>query len=88
MQITISGEDSKSINEVRALAKRLGLSVEETTKNASVCKEEKRRSKNEELLQLLKEAGSTGGLFQTIEDPVAWQREQRKDRVLFGREEK
>jgi hypothetical protein len=37
-------------------------------------------------LEALKELRKLGGLSHVIPDPVAWQREQRKERVLPGRE--
>lgn len=38
------------------------------------------------LLEVFEELRKLGGLKDIIPDPVAWQREQRKDRPLPGRE--
>lgn len=84
MQITISGKDKKLLKQVEALAKRLGLDIEKPLNQKT--KQEKLR--REELFKLMKEASAKGDLFQSIPDPVEWQREQRRDRVLYGREEK
>ena len=85
MEITISGKDKKLLKQVEALARRLGLQIKSSIEKEKVKKEEENRS--EKLYQLMQEAAESGGVFQSIEDPVAWQREQRKDRALFGREE-
>lgn len=84
MQIIISGKDKKLLKQVEDLAKRLGLAIEKPLKKETKQEELKR----EELFKLMKEAAAKGDLFQSIPDPVEWQREQRNDRVLFGREEK
>jgi len=83
MQITISGKDKKSIQKIEAYAKHLGLDVDKPLKQET--KQEK--LKREELYKLMKEAAAKGDLFKSIPDPVEWQREQRKDKVLYGREE-
>lgn len=88
MQITISGDDKKLLKHIEALAKHLGLNVEKAFDKKTVKqKEKKSKRNNQELLKLLKEAGSNSDLFQSIEDPVAWQIDQRKDKILKGREE-
>lgn len=83
MEIIISGKDKKLLEQVEALAKRLGLEIKRPIKK----KKEKKKNRSEELYKLMEEMAKDGGLFQSIEDPVAWQREQRKDRALPGREE-
>lgn len=92
MEITISGEDKKQLQKVENLAKRLGLQIiQSTTKSSKVVtaktKEAETKNNSEKLHELMEEAAARGDLFKTIDDPVAWQREQRKDRVLPGREE-
>lgn len=84
MQITISGKDKNRLQQVEDLAKQLGLDVKKPLKQET--KQENLR--REELYKLMKEAAAKGDLFKSILDPVEWQREQRKDRVLYGREEK
>ena len=51
----------------------------------SVLEDERIPTQGEELARLLG-ALADKGTFSDIEDPVAWQREQRKDRQLPGRE--
>ena len=38
------------------------------------------------LADILEDISQHGTAFSDIKDPVAWQREQRQDRELFGRE--
>ncbi len=71
------------LNLVEQLARALGLSISKTTSNAKTKAEEENTS--EELYQLMKEMADSGA-FHSIKGPVAWQREQRKDRILPGRE--
>lgn len=85
MEITISGNDKKLLQQVEALAKRLGLQTKGSIEKEKLEKEEE--NKSEKLYLLMQEAAAAGDLFQSIKDPVAWQREQRKDRVLYGRGE-
>lgn len=85
MEITITGENSKHIKLVEELAKELGLFVSDTCANEKAgerTSEEIDRSKR--LYQLMEEMAKTGA-FGSIKDPVAWQREQRKGRLLPGR---
>jgi hypothetical protein len=83
MEITISGKDKKLLQQVEALAQHLGLKIYKPLK-----KEKRQKKANgEELHKLMKEAASRGDLFKSIPEPVEWQREQRKDRILYGREE-
>lgn len=81
MQITISGKDKTLLKQVENLAKQLGLEINKP-KEKTV-----KKNNGAELAKLMQEAAKKGDLFKSIPDPVAWQREQRKDRVLYGREE-
>ena len=81
MQITLSGEEV-SIREIKAHARRLGLKIYENKEDEDALE----GSNSEELYQLMEEAASKGDRFKSISDPVAWQREQRKDRKLYGRD--
>ena len=83
MEITISGKDKNLLKQVEAFAKRLGLNINKPLEKEAA----EKKPNGEELYKLMKEAASRGDLFKSIPDPVAWQREQRKDRVLYGREE-
>lgn len=79
MEITISGKDKKRIKLVEELAKELGLSI-------SLKLSEKEKEPNgQALYKLMKEKAESGGISE-IEDPIKWQREQRKDKPLYGRE--
>ena len=80
MEIIISGKDKKLLQEVEALAKRLGLQVKRPLVKA-------KSNKSNKFYQLMEKAAEDGGLFQSIEDPVEWQRKQRKDRTLPKRGE-
>ena len=83
MEITISGKDKNALQKVEDLAKKLGLQIKNPLKKGGT----ERENRSEKLSQLLEEAAASGGLFSSIEDPVGWQREQRKDRSLPEREE-
>ena len=48
--------------------------------------EEERRARGRRAAQALQRLADAGG-FASIEDPVAWQREIRRDRPLPGRED-
>ncbi|MBZ9627725.1 hypothetical protein LB456_01960 [Psychroflexus sp. CAK57W] len=80
MEITISGKDKKSIQKVEALAKRLGLQVQ----NPLSKEKEETKNNSEELYKLMEEMATSGGIT-SIKDPVKWQREVRKDKKLYGR---
>ena len=82
MELTISGKDQNRLQQVEELAKSLGLDIKKPLENDEV----QEKPNGEELYKLMEEAASKG-LFESIKDPVAWQREQRKDKVLYGREE-
>lgn len=82
MEITISGKDEKRIKLVEELAKELGLSIKKPTLDE---KELTDAERSERLYQLMEEMAESGGI-ESIKDPVAWQREIRKDKPLYGRE--
>jgi len=82
MEIVISGTDKKRMKLIEEMAKELGLSITRKSNNYKEIAEEKR---SEELYQLMEEMANQN-LFNSIKDPIAWQREQRKDRTLPGRE--
>ena len=77
MEITISGKDKERLRQVEELAKNLGLKISKK----QVLQEKKKKKALDALKNLSKK-----GAFSEIEDPVAWQREQRKDRNI-GRDE-
>lgn len=73
MEITISGEDKERLKQVEELAKDLGLKI-----SKKQARQDKRKKKALEALKNLAKSGA----FKDIDDPVAWQREQRKDRNI------
>lgn len=81
MEIIIKGDDKKLLKQVEDLARKLGLIV--SKKKQAELNVQKERS--EKLFQIMEEIAASN-VFSTIKDPVAWQREQRKDRPLLGRE--
>lgn len=82
MEIVISGVDEKRIKLIETMAKELGLSIKRKLKESEQLSDKERA---EELFQLMEEMAEQN-LFNKIKDPVAWQREQRKDRILPGRD--
>ena len=72
------------MRQVEALARKLGLQIKSSIEKEKV--ETEKENKSEKLYQLMQEMAASGGI-KSIKDPVAWQREQRKDDVLYGREE-
>ncbi|MBZ9728749.1 hypothetical protein LB467_03545 [Salegentibacter sp. JZCK2] len=77
MEITISGKDKERLQQVEELAKSLGLKISKK----QVLQEKKKKKAIDALEKLAKM-----GAFKDIDDPVAWQKEQRKDRNI-GRDE-
>lgn len=82
MQLTITGNSKAKLEQIETLAKKLGLEV--------IWKKDIRATKNTEkpsqrLYDLMSAKARSGGI-QSIKDPVTWQREQRKDKPLPGRE--
>lgn len=84
MELTISGQDKKRLKLIEKLAEELGLCIEKPQKSQKT-KSDKEEERSEKLYQLMEEMAESGGI-QSIKDPVAWQREIRKDKKLYGRE--
>lgn len=82
MEITISGKNRKHLNLVRKLAKELGLSISKTSSSP----QSQSQNNGEKLYKLMEEMAASGGI-KSIKDPVKWQREIRKDKPLYGRDE-
>ena len=69
------------------------LREEEPTKESDILRkpgivtenEDERRRRGQQMAKILQKIADTGGT--NIDDPVAWQREIRRDRPLPGREE-
>ncbi|HET8837795.1 MAG TPA: hypothetical protein VFM82_02250 [Flavobacteriaceae bacterium] len=81
MEIAVSGKNKRLVKLVENLAKELGLSIRILDDNQNMSQGER----SEKLYQLMEEMAKNN-VFAGIEDPVEWQREQRKDRPLPGRE--
>lgn len=81
MEITISGTNRKHLKQVEELAERLGLYIQKGTQIENTDCE----SKSEKAYEALEELAKMES-FKEIDDPVAWQREIRKDRNI-GRDE-
>lgn len=81
MEITIKGKDKKLLKLVEQYAIDLGLTITPSKKP----KKNNNKNNGEELYKLMKEKAKAGGI-KSIKDPVKWQKEQRKDRPLYGRE--
>lgn len=82
MVLIISGKDRKHLKQVEDLAKKLGLKISLKKGKVRKTQEEKRQKKALEAMASLVKIDA----FKGIEDPVAWQKEQRKDRDI-GRNE-
>lgn len=81
MEITISGKDKKPLKQVETLAKRLGLDIIKPLRD----NEEEANQRSEKLYQLMQEMAASGGI-KSIQNPIAWQREVREDKKLYGRD--
>lgn len=86
MEITISGKDKKRLLLIEKLAMELGLSIKKSRSQKTEINEESPEEHAEELYHLMEEMAASGA-FQSIKDPIAWQREIREDKPLYGRED-
>lgn len=82
MELTITGEDKKQLKNLEDLERKMGLRVSRKKHTPSTVGD----IKNQKSLHDLMSEIAASKAFKSIEDPVAWQREQRKDRPLQGRE--
>lgn len=79
MSLVISGKSKKHLKRIEALARKLGLIVENTEETVE-------ETTYESLGQLMNEKAMDGGI-DSIKDPAEWQRQIREDKPLYGREE-
>jgi|AntDeeMinimDraft_5_1070356.scaffolds.fasta_scaffold00088_19 hypothetical protein len=87
MELTIKGNDEKRLNLIEKLAEELGLAIEKKqTEQRTDKRGESQEERSEKLYELMGEMAASGGI-KSIKDPIAWQREIRKDKPLYGREE-
>ena len=77
-RLILESEDEESLRLIEALARKMGVCIEASEgKNGRTTSEQ-----SKEMKALLDEMAERGTLLETIPDPVAWQREIRKDRKL------
>lgn len=81
MEITISGNNKEYLTRVEKLARELGLSIKKTKVRNKASKDNA-----DALYELMTKKANSGGI-ESIKDPIAWQKEVRKDKKLYGREE-
>ena len=74
--LTITSDNEEALNQVKALAESLNMPVQEHES------EQKLQSDSKEKLRKLFAEARKLNIGKQIPDPVAWQREQRKDRKL------
>lgn len=75
--LTLHSNNEENLRLIRELAEKLGMQSEEPSKKAY---------QGEKMAQALEALAQNVDISQTIPDPVAWQKEQRKDRKLPGRD--
>ncbi len=85
MEITISGQNPKHLKLIENLAKELGLNVSEPEKTIRNGKQTGKSLENSQKLFELMEEMAESSAFSSIKDPAEWQRKQRKDRSISGR---
>ena len=78
--ITLEISNSEDAEVILLLAKRLHCRIIQDTQKT------KKVPNSNEALKHLRKIAENGGLKHIIPDPVAWQKEIRKDKPLLGRE--
>ncbi|HNX06341.1 MAG TPA: hypothetical protein PKL96_02035 [Bacteroidales bacterium] len=78
--ITLKVKNDNDISLLIRLAERLGITIITKHDNSG------KSLDNADLFFLLHEFRKKHGLFEDIKDPVAWQKDIRKDRDLLNRE--
>lgn len=82
MEVIISGTNREHLELIKKMAKELGLNIQDRKRGEYKDEKPERRKKAFEAMEELIELDP----FKDIKDPVAWQREVRKDRNI-GRDE-
>ena len=77
--IILEISDSEDAEMIIALAKRLNLRI---LKNS----DDELLEKSQRALKIMSQIAERGTISELIPDPVAWQKEIRKDKLLFNRE--
>jgi len=75
--LTLYSNNEENLRLIQELAEKIGIQSEEPFEKAY---------NGKRMAQALEELAQNVDISQTIPDPVAWQREQRKDRKLPGRD--
>ena len=78
--ITLEIQDPEIAEMIVGLARKLNVKIVKGL-------DEKNLEKSKEALKIMRRIAQRGTLAKAIPDPVAWQREIRKDKLLLGREE-
>lgn len=74
--LTLYSDNEENLRLLKEVAEKMGIQVKQ---------EEAQTPHQESVAEVLRDWHQHGGLKTIIPDPVAWQREQRKDRKLPGR---
>lgn len=77
--IILEISDSADAEMIIALAKRLNLRI---LKNS----DDELLERSQRALKIMSQIAERGTISELIPDPVAWQKEIRKDKLLFNRE--
>lgn len=77
--ITLEIQDPEILEMLIGLANKLNLRIIERTNDDSL-------ERSRAALNIMRNIAAQGSLKKVIPDPVAWQKEIRKDRLLPGRE--
>ena len=75
--LTLYSDNEENLRLIQQIAEKMGIHVKQ---------EEAQTPQKESVSDVLRDWHQHGGLRTVISDPVAWQREQRKDRKLPGRD--
>lgn len=89
MKLILESQNPKLLALLEELARQLGVRINDAADNSQrdkklMEKNKGAKSNSKEAVKALKKLAALG-TFNQIKDPVAWQRELRKDRPLLGR---
>lgn len=82
--ITINTDNENDLKKLQKLAASNGWQIS-YTKDTMHALKNNNKEKSKRLYNLMEACAKNGGLKSFGDDPVAWQREQRKDKRLYGR---
>ena len=82
--ITVNTDNEKDLKKLQKLAARNGWQIS-YTKDAVDVLRNSNKEKRKHLFDLMEACSKNGGLKSFGDYPVAWQREQRKDKRLYER---